>query len=44
MKNIANLSNLLMEEGMIEDLCQVKNLADYRKVIQKHDSNKEKSK
>ncbi|RMC47541.1 MULTISPECIES: PTS sugar transporter subunit IIA [unclassified Lactobacillus] len=44
MKNIANLSNLLMEEGMIEDLCQVKNLADYRKVIQKHDSSKEKSK
>ncbi|RMC25747.1 MULTISPECIES: PTS sugar transporter subunit IIA [unclassified Lactobacillus] len=44
MKNIANLSNLLMEDGMIEDLCHVKSLDDYCKVIQKHDMIVEKSK
>lgn len=43
MKNIANLSNLLMEDGMIEDLRKVKNLQDYQKVMQKHDKSKEKS-
>lgn len=43
MNNIANLSNLLMEEGMIEDLCKVKNLQDYQQVMQKHNANKEVS-
>lgn len=43
MKNIANLSNLLMEDGMIEDLCHVKNLNDYQQVMAKHDESKEKS-
>lgn len=44
MKNIANLSNLLMEDGIIEDLCHVKSLDDYCKIIQKHDMIEEKSK
>ena len=43
MKNIANLSNLLMEDGMIEDLRKVKSLRDYQEVMQKHDMSKEKS-
>ena len=43
MKNIANLSNLLMEDGMIEDLRKVKSLRDYQEVMQKHDKSKEKS-
>lgn len=42
MKNIANLSNLLMEDSMIDDLCQVKSLDDYQKVMQKHKINDEK--
>ena len=43
MKNIANLSNLLMEDGMIEDLHKVKSLRDYQEVMRKHDMSKEKS-
>ena len=43
MKNIANLSNLLMEDGMIEDLRKVKSLRDYQEVMRKHDMSKEKS-
>lgn len=35
-KNIANLSDMLMEDNMIEDLLKVKDLDDYKKVMEKH--------
>ncbi len=36
MQNIANLSDMLMEDGMVEDLMGVKNLDDYKAVMKKH--------
>lgn len=35
-KNIANLSDMLMEDGMVEDLMKVKTMDDYRDVMKKH--------
>ncbi|MDF7669144.1 MULTISPECIES: PTS sugar transporter subunit IIA [unclassified Lactobacillus] len=43
MENIANLSNMLMEDGLIDDLRQVKTLADYQKVIDKYELAEEES-
>lgn len=42
LKNIANLSNLLMEKDMVSDLSHVKSLDDYRAVMKKHDACTEK--
>ena len=36
MENIANLSNMLMEDGLIDDLMAVKNLDDYKAVVEKY--------
>lgn len=35
-KNIAHLSDMLMEDNMIDDLSKVKNLDDYKAVMKKH--------
>lgn len=35
-KNIANLSDMLMEDGMVDDLMKVKTMDDYRDVMKKH--------
>ncbi|KWX58313.1 PTS sugar transporter subunit IIA [Lactobacillus crispatus] len=35
-KNIAHLSDMLMEDNMIYDLSKVKNLDDYKAVMKKH--------
>ena len=36
MQNIANLSELLMMDEMVPDLLEVKTLADFEKVMEKH--------
>lgn len=36
MQNIANLSDMLMSDGMLDDLLQVKDISDYKKVMEKH--------
>ena len=36
MENISNLSELLMTEGLIEDLCAVQTMTDYKGVMQKY--------
>lgn len=35
-KNIANLSDMLMEDGMVDDLLKIKTMDDYRDVMKKH--------
>lgn len=37
MENIANLSDALMKEGLVDDLLTVKNMEDFEAVMQKHD-------
>lgn len=36
MKNIQNLSELLMTEGLVDDLVQTKNMDDYKEVMKKY--------
>lgn len=36
MQNIANLSELLMQDGIVEDLMQIKTLEDFESVMNKH--------
>ena len=36
MQNIANLSDMLMEDGMVDDLMKVENMEDYVAVMKKH--------
>ncbi|MDF7682935.1 PTS sugar transporter subunit IIA [Lactobacillus sp. ESL0679] len=43
MENIANLSNMLMEDGLIEDLRKVKSLEDYHQVMDKYELSTEES-
>lgn len=38
MENIANLSELLMTDGIIEALGKIKNLEDYQRVMEEYDS------
>lgn len=42
MENIANLSELLMREGVIEDLMTVHTMADFESVMRKYDESKER--
>lgn len=35
-QNIANLSDMLMEDGMIDDLMKIKTMGDYHEVMKKH--------
>ena len=35
-KNISKLADMLMEDGMVEDLKKVKNMDDYHEVMAKH--------
>ncbi|GET05927.1 PTS ascorbate transporter subunit IIA [Ligilactobacillus agilis] len=37
MQNIANLSDMLMEEDMVDDLMKVRNMEDYVAVMNKHE-------
>lgn len=37
MQNIANLSDMLMEEDMVDDLMKVRNIEDYVAVMNKHE-------
>ncbi len=37
MNNIASLSEMLMEEGLVEDLLGVKTMADFEAVMEKYD-------
>lgn len=43
-QNIANLSDMLMEEGIIEDLMDVASLQDYKEVVKKHEKAQELTK